>query len=179
MVDSIAAVSVWTRCALIHSVWDLKAAQINVQRTLIRELVFYEFKLGHNATEVTKNICAKSGGLIDHSTVIRWFKKFLSGCKNLDDQTRLSRFKIVDSEAIVQAIEENLVSNSRRVSGELGISQTSVVRHLHVLGKSTRRRWIVPHVTKILQNFWLTLVFLKVFSTLKIPTFYFSVYHHK
>ena len=46
-----------------------------------------------------------------------WFKKICSGCKNLNNQVRSGRPKTVDS-----AIEVNLVSNTQRESGELGIS---------------------------------------------------------
>ena len=110
---------------------------MNVQRNLIRELILYEFELGHKAAEATKNIrCAKGEDAVDHSTVTRWFKKFRSGCKNLDDQARSGRPKTVDSEAVFQAIEANPKSSTRKVSGELGISQSSVVRRLHDLGKS-------------------------------------------
>ena len=36
--------------------------------------------------EATKNICfVKDEGAVDHSTVTTLFKKFCSGCKNLDD----------------------------------------------------------------------------------------------
>ena len=60
---------------------------------------------------------------------------------------------------MLQAVEVNLVSSTQGVSGELGISQSSVVCHLNDLGKSIQSCQIVPHATKILQNFWLTLVF--------------------
>ena len=66
--------------------------------------------------------------------------------------------KTVDSKAMLQAIVANTVSSTRRVSGEPGISQSSVVRHVHELGKNICYCWIVPHVTKISQNFWLAQV---------------------
>ena len=49
---------------------------MNMQHSLILELTLYDFKLGHNIAEAIKNICAKSEGTIDLSTVTRWFKKF-------------------------------------------------------------------------------------------------------
>ena len=62
--------------------------------------MFYEFKLSHNATEVTKNIsCVKSEDAVDHRTVI-------DSCKNI---VRPGRCKIMDSDAVLQAIEANLV----------------------------------------------------------------------
>ena len=59
----------------LHSVWVLKATQMNVQRSLIQEL--YSFEQGHNTAEATKNICCvKKEDAADLSTVTRWFKKF-------------------------------------------------------------------------------------------------------
>ena len=73
-----------------------------VQRCLIRELKFYEFKLRHNFTEATKIICnAKDEGAVDLNTVIRWLKKYRSGYKNLDNQARSGRPKNVDSENVL------------------------------------------------------------------------------
>ena len=60
----------------IASLCDLKAIQMNVQHSLIWELMLSEFALSHNATEATKNISAKSEGAVDNSTVTRCFKKF-------------------------------------------------------------------------------------------------------
>ena len=57
MVDSIVVVGALTRCALFLSVCDLKATQMNVQRSLIHKNMLYLFSLGHNATEATKDIC--------------------------------------------------------------------------------------------------------------------------
>ena len=74
--------------------------------------MLYKFKLGHNATEAAKRICFMKGeGAVDHSTVTRWFEKFGSGCKKLNDQTRSGRPETVDSEAEIQAIEVNLSSS--------------------------------------------------------------------
>ena len=104
---------------------------MNRKCSLIWEVMFYEFKNDHNtAREATKNICCeRSKGTIDYSTVTRCFKKFCSGCKNLDNLTKSGRPKTVDSEAVLETIEPFPV----RVSGELVISQFIVVHHLHNL----------------------------------------------
>ena len=57
MFVSVVVVGALTCCALLHLVCDLKAAQMNMQYSLIQELMLYKFKLGHNAMEATKNIC--------------------------------------------------------------------------------------------------------------------------
>ena len=85
--------------------------------------MLYEFKLGHNAAEATKNICCVKGeGTVDYNTVTRWFKKFCLGCKNCNDQARLGRPKTMNSEDLLQAIEVNPVSSTWRGSGGLNIS---------------------------------------------------------
>ena len=44
--------------------------------------------------KATKNICcAKNKGAVDHCTVTKWFKKFCSSSKNLNDQTTSGRSK--------------------------------------------------------------------------------------
>ena len=51
--------------------------------------MIYEFALCHNTAETTKSICCVEGeSTVDHSIVSRWLKKFQSGCKKFDDQTR-------------------------------------------------------------------------------------------
>ena len=136
MVGSIVVVGVLTQYALHHSVCELKVAPMNVQYRLIWKLIHYQFELGHNTTQPTKNIyCMKGEGAVDHSTVTRWFKKFCSSCKN-DDQEKAGRPKTIDSKAMLQAIEANLLSSTGRVSGKLSISQSSVVYHFHNLNKS-------------------------------------------
>ena len=60
---------------------------------------------------------------IDHSIITKRFKKFCrSDCKNLENQSWPGSPKTVDSKVVLQAIEVNLGSSIRRVSGELGIS---------------------------------------------------------
>ena len=121
MVGSVVIVSAQTCCALLHSVSDLKVAHMNAQCSLVWELMFYEFELGHNTVEAPRNICcAKGEGAVDQSTVSRWLKKFRSVCKNLNDRARSGRWpKTVDSEAVIKVIEANPVSSIWTVSCEL------------------------------------------------------------
>ena len=85
--------------------YDLKYTQLNIQHSLIRELLAWEFQLSHIAGKATQN---KS--VVDLSNVTRLFKKFGSGCKNLVDMAMSGWPKIVDYEAMRQAIEVNLMS---------------------------------------------------------------------
>ena len=83
---------------------DLKAALKNMQRILIRRLIFYEFELGQNVAEASKNIYfAKGEDAADHSTITKWFKKFHSNYWNFDDQARSGMPKTMNSVAVLQA----------------------------------------------------------------------------
>ena len=106
---------------------DLKATQINMQCSPIQKLMLYKYKLAHNATETTKNICCSK--ILDLSTITRWFNKFHSSCKNLNDQARSSRPRIIDFKAKLQAI-----------------SQSNMFYHFHELNKSIRSCRIVLHI---------------------------------
>ena len=54
MVSSIIVVGALTHCSLLHIMCDLKAAQMNMQRSLIQKLMLYELKLDHKTAETLK-----------------------------------------------------------------------------------------------------------------------------
>ena len=90
------------RSFLLHSVCDLKAAQIKEQRILIQEIMLHEFEPGHKAAENIKNICcAKGKGAVDHCTITRGFKK------RLDNWTMSGKPKSADSEACFKPLSGN------------------------------------------------------------------------
>ena len=62
---------------------------MNVQCYLILELMHYDYQLGQNTTEATKNTCVKDEDMVDHNTVTRWLKKFHLYCKKLDNKASL------------------------------------------------------------------------------------------
>ena len=70
VVDSIMQIDEQTHGQFFHSMCDLKAIQMNIQLSLIWEIILYKFKLGYNTQKTTKNIfCAKGEGAVDCSTV--------------------------------------------------------------------------------------------------------------
>ena len=72
LISSTVIVGALTCCALIHSEFDLKATEMNVQFGLILEFTLNELKLGHNTVEASKSICCtKDESPIDHSIVTR------------------------------------------------------------------------------------------------------------
>ena len=156
MVGSVVLVNALTHCALLHSVCDLKAAQMKVLSCLIQDFMLYEFRLDYKTAEATKNICCvKSDGTVDHSMVTRLFKNFLLGCKNFDNQARSGRPKSVDCEAILQAIETNLVNSStQRISG-IGLASLHPVWFITftTLAKASRTTELCLTLLKYCQTF--------------------------
>ena len=99
---------------------SFEVAQMNEHSSLIWELIFYEFELDNNTGEVTKNSCwAKGEVAFDHSNQV---KEFRFDCKNRGDQVISGLPKIINFKVILQAMEENLLSSIRRVSGGIRIS---------------------------------------------------------
>ena len=112
----------------------------------IRVLLRHYWKQGFNATAATKKVCKVEGdNVVSNRTAQNWFKRFNEGDIDLGDNARSGRPTTVDSEAIREAVETNPSISTRRLSTELDIPQTSIVRHLHALGKVNRRCREVPH----------------------------------
>lgn len=112
----------------------------------IRVLLRHYWKQGFNATAATKKIWEVEGdNVVSDRTARNWFKRFNDCDIDLGDNARAGRPTTVDSEAIREAVESNPSKSTRRLSAELDIPQTSVVRHLHALGKINRRCREVPH----------------------------------
>ena len=120
---------------MLHFVSNLKDAKMNVQCNLIWELKLY-INWAIMLQKQPKNICCVKGeGAGDHSRVTRWFKKFCLGCRNLINQVRSGRPKTMCS--------------NWRVSGELSISQSSIICHLHNLPNCVSR---LPKYSKIFDS---------------------------
>ena len=75
MVGSTVVVGVLICCALLLSASDLIAAQMNIQGSLIQELMLYTFESSYNTR--------KGENTVNHRAEIQWFIKFLSGYKTL------------------------------------------------------------------------------------------------
>ena len=54
---------------------------------------------------------------------------------------------------MLRAIDANSTSNTQRVSGELGFSQSNVVRHSKDFNESIQGIWFVTHALKYCKTF--------------------------
>ena len=112
----------------------------------IRVLLRHYWRQHFKAIDAAKKICQVEGErTVSVCTAQKWFKRFNEGHTNLNDEPRSGRPKTVDSEALLNAVEATPSTSIRRLSAELCIPQTSVFRHLHVLGKINKSCREVPH----------------------------------
>uniref|UniRef100_A0A914EHZ2 Mos1 transposase HTH domain-containing protein n=1 Tax=Acrobeloides nanus TaxID=290746 RepID=A0A914EHZ2_9BILA len=80
--------------------------EIGKNRGVIRELLKYEFELGHSEKEALDNINrAKGHGKVDRTTVWRWFSKFRNNQMKITDKKRAGRPREVDRVTVVNAVE--------------------------------------------------------------------------
>ncbi|KAI1702336.1 histone-lysine N-methyltransferase SETMAR [Ditylenchus destructor] len=73
-------------------------------RGVIRELLKYEFELGHSVKEAIENINrAKGVGTVSQTTAYEWFSKFKKNQTDTADKKRSGRPREVDRAAVVNA----------------------------------------------------------------------------
>ena len=97
--------------------------------------------------EATKNICwVKGEEAVHDSTVTRWFKKFCSHCKNLDNQVRWGRLNI--------GFQSSVPSHRDKFREYQVIlaSHSSVVSHHHNLRFAKLSQNHYQNITKLLSH---------------------------
>ncbi|KAI1704613.1 histone-lysine N-methyltransferase SETMAR [Ditylenchus destructor] len=76
-------------------------------RGVIRELLKYEYELGHSVKEAIENINrAKGAGTVAQRTAYEWYSKFESGNLTVEDNSRSGRPREVDREAVLNAVKD-------------------------------------------------------------------------
>ena len=121
--------------------------KIGLSRKEARLLLLHEFRLGHTATEATRNICATMGkGLLSYDTAKHWFQIFKEGKFGIEDKPHPGKESQVDVELLKQLIEDEPQSTSRDLAEKLECSHTTVEKHLHELGKKWKYGIWIPTV---------------------------------
>lgn len=117
-----------------------------MQKRELRLLMLHEFKLGHNASETSANINRAWGeGSTSDRTVRRWFQTFRSGDESLEDEEGRGRACSLDNEQLKAVVEQNPRQSVREMSQTLGVSASTVSRHLQSIGKVKKLDKWVPH----------------------------------
>ena len=117
-----------------------------MDRTEIRINFLYEFDLGHSAAEAFRNIIsAKGQGVTCERTVQRWFEKFRSGDRSLQEEDGRGRPSDVGDEQLKALVEANPRTTIRELSIELDVSAMTISTHLQAIGKVKKLDKWVPH----------------------------------
>ena len=131
-----------------------------MEKKQMQTIFFYEFKLGHRAAEVTRNInSAFSQGTVNECMVQRWFQKFCDGDESLEDEEGRGCPSVDDNDEMKVLVKTDLRTTVRKLAEELGVSHPTVLDHLKQLGKSNKLDKWVPHELRIERNiFFITIL---------------------
>ena len=125
---------------------------MDISRKELRLLLLHEFRLGHKATEATRNICVTMvEGLLSYDTAKHWFQRFKDGNFDFDDSPHPGRQIEIDIELLKELIEEEPRSTLYSLAEQLGCSHVTVERHLHALGKRWKNGIWIPHELSAIQ----------------------------
>ncbi|XP_046539330.1 histone-lysine N-methyltransferase SETMAR-like isoform X1 [Equus quagga] len=104
----------------------------------LRILFLYEFKLGHSAAMASRNINSVFGeGCVSERTVRWWFEKFRSGDLSLKNEPRGRPKCVLNQDKLRAMVEANPKTAIRGLAADLGVSATTISRHLAAIGKIT------------------------------------------
>ena len=106
-----------------------------------------EFELDHNAEEACKNIWSRHSWSQYSNQIVQEISPELQEARQSDDKPGTPIKE--DSEAVFQNINASLASNTGRVSGELVISLSSMLRKLYDHRKNILSSQIMPKYGKI------------------------------
>lgn len=122
---------------------------MSLDQTHIRHCMLYEFKKGSSATEAARNIRSVYGNeALSVRTCQRWFGQFRSGNFSLEDSPRSGRPSSVNIELLQTVVEENPKQTARELAKQFNTSHTSIIKHLHELGKVSKLgQWVPHHLT--------------------------------
>lgn len=112
----------------------------------IRVIFLYEFKLGHNAAEATRNTNQTFGeDTAKERTVRWWFEKFRSGDMSLENKERGRPETVIDNDQLKALVEADPRKTVRELAEDLNVSTATISRHLDSIGKVKKLDKWVPH----------------------------------
>ncbi|XP_036131815.1 histone-lysine N-methyltransferase SETMAR-like [Molossus molossus] len=112
----------------------------------LRILFLYEFKLGHSAAMASRNIISVFGeGSVSERTIRWWFEKFRSGDLSLKNEPRGRPRSVLNEDELRAMVEANPKTAIRGLAADLGVSATTISRHLAAIGKVKKLdKWVTP-----------------------------------
>lgn len=119
---------------------------MDADETHLRHCMLYEFKKGSSASEAARNICNVYGyKSLSVRKCQRWFTQFRSGNLTLKDSPRSGRPTSINKKALLTVIEENPKLSAREIAQQFSTTHTTIITHLHGLGKVSKVGQWVPY----------------------------------
>lgn len=112
----------------------------------IRQIYFYEFRLGTKAAETARKVNEVWGhGTVNQSTVRRWYQKFRKGDLSIQDEERIGRPSVLNNKELKALVEKDTRTTIRKLSKNLDVSIGTVCSHMKQIGKTKKLDTLVPH----------------------------------
>ena len=111
-----------------------------------RHILLFYLKKGKNASQVFNKVCSVYGkDAISLRSYQRWFEKFWLGKLSVENSSRTYRPTEIETDKIKVLFDENPYLTTQDIAGDLEISHTSVLNHIHKIGHVSRLNAWVPH----------------------------------
>ena len=112
-----------------------------------RHILLFEFNRGVKASEAARTICAVYGeNAIVESTARKWFSRFKMGHFDMNDFPRSGRPSDFDEDRLNASIRDDPRQSTRELGNMMNCDQSTIVRHLHSMGKVQKLGVWVPYV---------------------------------
>lgn len=116
-----------------------------LDQNVLAVLLFF-FKKGYTARQAADEICEVEGqGAVSERAAQSWFKRFREGDTTLKHRPGSGRRSTLNNEALLDCVESDPSQSLRELSSAFHVSYSTIQRHLHQLGKSSRSARLVPH----------------------------------
>lgn len=112
----------------------------------VRVCLLYDFKQGRTPAESHRALCKAFGDdVLSERQCRTWFQRFRDGDESLEDEKRGNPPQIVDNDELKNAIESDPCQTTRELAELFDCDHTTILRHLHAIGKTNRCGKWVPH----------------------------------
>lgn len=122
------------------------ARNMDAKKLHIRNCILYAFDRGLSGAAAAREICSVYGDdATSKATCERWYEKFRSGDKSLEDKPRSGRPSSIDDDELEKMISADPRLSTREMSVKFQCSHSTIEEHLHALGKVQKSGVWVPH----------------------------------